>query len=237
MMTKTEVMALLEKNKNERGIENWLKMGPSKTAKLFSFGIGLSQLRKLAKKVGRDHKLAMELWKGDNYDAKIIGLLIDEPKKLTRAQAEKQVEQLHGGLLAHVFSSCDATLPKAPFAFELANTWLDSDDAIRRSCAWGLIYEFSKFKGKKAPSDAFFMQCILRIRETIQAEENMWVREAMNGALMGIGKRTKPLNRAAIKAVKAIGPVDIDYGDDNKCEPLDVMKHLTSDYLRKKFGS
>ena len=37
------------------------------------------------------------------------------------------------------------------------------------------------------------------------------------------------------KAVKAIGPVDIDYGDDNSCEPLDVMKHLTSDAMKKKF--
>jgi hypothetical protein len=51
---------------------------------------------------------------------------------------------------------------------------------------------------------------------------------------MGIGKRNKTLNQAAIRAAKAIGPVDIDYGDDNSCEPLDVLKHLTSDYLKKK---
>ena len=63
----------------------------------------------------------------------------------------------------------------------------------------------------------------------------MWVREAMAAALMGIGKRNKKLNTAAIRAAKAIGPVDIDYGDDNRCEPLDVLKHLTSDYLKKKF--
>jgi hypothetical protein len=51
---------------------------------------------------------------------------------------------------------------------------------------------------------------------------------------MGIGKRNKKLNAAAIRAVKKIGPVDIDYGDDNRCEPLDVLKHLTSDYLRNR---
>ncbi len=62
------------------------------------------------------------------------------------------------------------------------------------------------------------------------------MRESMNGALFGIGKRNRKLNQAAIKAVKAIGPTDVDYGPDNSCEPLDVMKHLTSDYLRKKFN-
>ena len=65
----------------------------------------------------------------------------------------------------------------------------------------------------------------------------MWVRETMKGALMGIGKRNRELNSAAIKAVTAMGPVDVDYGDENRCEPLDVLKHLTSDYLKSKFGT
>jgi len=83
--------------------------------------------------------------------------------------------------------------------------------------------------------DAYFLGRIDHIRDTIHGEE-MWVSEAMNGALMGIGKRNKKLNKAAIRAAKAIGPVDIDYGDDNSCEPLNVLKHLTSDYLKKKFA-
>ncbi len=115
-MTKTQVTALLKENRNERGIANWKK----KPRKLKSFGIGLTQLRKLAKQVGRDHKLAQQLWKSDIYDAKVIGLLIDDPKQLSREQAEEQVEGLQGGMFAHMFTSCDATLAKTPFAFELA---------------------------------------------------------------------------------------------------------------------
>ena len=233
-MTKTEVIALLRENKNERGIANWKTRGEKGTG-LKSFGIGLTQLRKLAKKVGRDHKLAQTLWKSDYYDAKVVGLLIDEPKKLTRDQVEAQVEGLHGGYLSHVFSSCDATLPKAPFAFEVACDWMESDDAMRRRCAYGLLYEFSKMKKVDGMSDEFLLECITDIQNSIH-DEDMWVRESMNGALMGIGKRNKKLNKAAIKAAKAIGEVDIDYGDDNSCEPLDVLKHLESDYIQKKFA-
>lgn len=235
-MTKTEVMKLLKQNRNERGIEHW-KRKAAKSTKLKSYGIGLTQLRKLSKKIGRDHKLAQQLWGSDVYDAKIVGLLIDDPKQLTREQVEEQVEDLHGGYLAHVFSSCDATLAKAPFAVDLAREWMDSQDAMRRRCAWGLMYEASKFKGKKAPDDGFLLECIDRIRDSIHDDEDMWVRESMNGALMGIGKRSKKLNQAAIQAAKAIGPVDVDYGDDNSCEPLDVLKHLTSDHVRRKLGT
>ena len=228
-MTKTQVLALLKENKNERGMAHWKKRAP-KTRKLKSFGIGLTQLRKLAKLVGRDHKLAQQLWNSDIYDAKIIGLLIDDPKQLSREQAERQVEGLQGGMLAHVFASCDATLAKTPFAFELACDWMESKDDMRRRCGYSLLYELSK-KSPKGMDDAYLLSRIDHIRHAIDGED-VWVRAAMGGALMGIGKRNRKLNQAAIRAAKAIGPID--YGDDNGCEPLDVIKHLTSDYLKKK---
>ena len=229
-MTKTKVVALLKENRNERGIAHWKK----KPRTLKSFGIGLTQLRKLAKQIGRDHKLALQLWKSDIYDAKVIGLLIDDPKQVTREQAEEQVEELNAGLLSHVFASCDATLAKTPFAFDLACEWMNSKDHVRRRCGYALLYELSK-KNVKGMDDEFLLERIDHIQESIHGEE-MWVRESMSGALMGIGKRNKKLNKAAIRAAKAIGPVDIDYGDDNSCEPVDVLKHLTSDYVKKKLA-
>ena len=72
-MTKTQVLALLKQNRNERGIANWKKR-EGEASHLKSFGIGLTQLRKMAKQVGRDHKLALQLWNSDIYDAKIVGL-------------------------------------------------------------------------------------------------------------------------------------------------------------------
>ncbi len=233
-MTKTQVLALLKENQNERGIAHWKKMGARKTGKLKSFGIGLTQLRKLAKQIGRDHKLAQLLWKSDIYDAKVLGLLIDDPKQITREQAEQQVEQLHAGMLAHVFASCDATLAKSPIAEPLSRDWIESKDNVRRRCGYTLLYELSK-KSIKTMDDAYFLDRITHIRDTIHDQE-MWVREAMNLALMGIGKRNPRLNQAAIAAVKSIGPVDIDYGPDNNCEPLNVMYHLTSEYVKRKFS-
>ena len=233
-MTKAEVLELLEENKNDRGIANWQKLGP-KAKKMKSYGLGLTQLRKLAKKIGRDHKLAQQLWKSNVYDAKVLGLLIDDPKVITKAQAETQVDQLQAGMLSHVFASCDATLAKAPFAPELAVQWADSKDDMRRRCGYLLLYELSKSKKKGGISDDQYSEYIDRIQESIHDEEN-WVRDAMTVSLMGIGKRNKKLNKEAIKAAKVIGVVEVDYGD-NGCKPLDVHKHLTSPYIKEKLGT
>jgi len=232
-MTKTEVMTLLKANRNERGVKNWEKLGVD-TGGLKSFGIGLTQLRKLAKQIGRDHKLALQLWGTNNHEAKVIGLLIDEPKKLTRKQAEEQVEGVAAGTLAHVFSSCDATLAKAPFVVDLACEWIESEDSLRRRCGYGLIYELSKNQRDKELTDEFFLDCIDRIRERFD-QEDTWVLMSMAGALMGIGKRNKKLNKASVKLARKLGSINFNDGNGN-CEPFDVVKHLTSDNLKKKLG-
>ena len=232
-MTKTEVLALLKTNTNERGLVNWNKLGAD-TGGLKSYGIGLTQLRKLAKKIGKDHKLALQLWATKNHDAKIIGLLIDEPKLITREQAEAQVEDVDAGLLSHVFSSCDAMLPKTDFSFALANDWMKNKDSVRRRCGFGLLYELSKKPKHKEMTDAYCLERIGHIDKTIEREESS-VRLSMAGALMGLGKRNKKINRAAIKVAKRLGPIDYNSGETN-CEPFDVLKHLTSDYLKEKLG-
>lgn len=232
-MTKNEVFALLEANRNERGIRNWEKMGYESTG-LTSFGIGLTQLRKLAKKVGRNHDLAHELWNSDNYDAKNIALLIDEPKKITREQAEQQVEQLNAGMLVHVYASCDATLAKVDFVVELAQDWVESKDDVRRRCGYLLLYELSKDKRKKQLDDTFFLHHVSNIQRSIH-DQGYQVAQCMQAALLGIGKRNKQLNTATIAAVKAIGPVASDPNDH--CEPTNLLKHLNSDYLKKKFAA
>ena len=163
----------------------------------------------------------------------MLATLIDEPKKMTREQAEAQVEDAHIGMLAHVSCSCDATLAKAPFARELAVDWMDSDDAMRRRCGYLLLYELGKKKGK-AYDDAFFEGYLERIRESIQGEEN-WVRDAMNLSMLSIGKRNRHLHAKTLEVAKAIGRVEVDYGD-NDCKAPDIVKNLTSEWLLEKLG-
>ncbi len=232
-MKKSEVMAQLKADKNERGIKNWNDSCAKKT-NLKSFGIGLTKLRKMAKQIGKNPKLAAELWKSSVYDAKIIALLIDDPKVMTMDQVEKQVDQLVGGYLAHVFCSCGAPLTKTPFVKEVADNWMNSKEDIRRSCGFELLHGISKLSNKKAPDDSYFAECIKHIKKSFK-DESTSTQLAMGYALIGIGGRSKKLNTAALKVAQKISPIDFD--PTGKCKPFDVVKHLTSDHIKKKLGA
>ncbi|HAV62624.1 MAG TPA: hypothetical protein DCY13_09690 [Verrucomicrobiales bacterium] len=232
-MKKTDVLKLLKANRNDRGVEHWNRLG-TQTGNLKSYGIGLTQLRKLAREIGRNHELALQLWESEVYDARVIALLIDDPKAITRELAERQVEGTGPYELGHVFSSCDAALAKTPFAVKLATRWMASEDPLRRRAGYGLLYEVSKSNKKTAPDDAFFIKRIEHIRRSFPREP-LQVRGAMGGALMGMGKRNRTLNAAALKVAREIGPIDLG-SEGGQCEPFDVVKHLTSDHLKQKLG-
>ena len=229
-MKKSEILEYLKANQDTRGIAHWNKH-KEKSGGLKSYGIGLTKLRKFSKTVGTDPKLARQLWQAKIYEMKIIALLIDDPKTMTIEQAETQVEQLQGGFLAHVFSSCDAKLAKAPFVVELADKWMKSKDPIREQCGYGLLYEISKNKKKNAPEKEYFLAHVAHIEKMYQ-KRPIATLMSMGAALMGMGKRSKELHAAALKVAVKIGPIDFD--PDGNCDPFDVVKHLTSNYIEKK---
>jgi len=231
-MTTKDVIQLLEKNKNERGIKNWEKLEVANQWK--GYGIGLTQLRKLGKQIGRNHELALELWKMPVYEAKVLGTLIDEPKKISREQAETQIEDTNFWMLSHVFCSCDGTLAKVPYVRELTMDWTEDKTEIRRRAGYLLLYELAKNKKDKALTDAFFEKYLNLIETNLQSEEN-FVRDAMNNALMRIGMRNENLHKKALAIAQKIGKVKVNYGA-NLCEAVNVIKHLTSERVLKKFS-
>lgn len=231
-MNKADILAYLKEHQDARGIAHWTE-NEQQLNGLESYGIGLTRLRKFAKRIGRDGTLARQLWRSKVHEMRILSLLIDDPKTLTMEQAETQVEDLAGGYLAHVFSSCDATLAKTPFVVELADRWVKSRDHVRKRCGYGLLSEISKDKRKTAPDESYFLAHIDRISKQ-HAKQPTAVLMSMAGALQGIGMRTRKLNKAALRVAKAIGPIDFD--PNGRCDPFDVAKQLTSPYAKKKLG-
>ena len=232
-MKKTEVLALLKSNQNQRGIENWESLGADRGG-LKSFGVGLTQLRKLAKQIGKDHDLALTLWKSKVYDAKVIALSDRRPESNDAAAGRGTGRRSRGRpalarvlilrvrhWLKHHSSSNSRTIgwpARTPCAAAADTGYYTRSPSGRRP---------------NAPDDAYFLGRIKHIRTAFDGEERL-IQTAMGGALMGIGKRNKKLNAAALKLARAIGPIQFD--DDGKCEPFEVVKHLTSDYIKEKLG-
>ena len=55
-------------------------------------GVSVPEMRKLAKEAGKDHALALDLWKTGIPDARIVAGMVGEPDKLTEQQMEDWVQ-------------------------------------------------------------------------------------------------------------------------------------------------
>ncbi len=80
-----EIIAYLHTLSNPENVAGMAKFGinPANT-----LGISLPVLSNIAKKAGRDHALAQELWTSGIHEARILAALVDEPSKVTPEQME-----------------------------------------------------------------------------------------------------------------------------------------------------
>jgi 3-methyladenine DNA glycosylase AlkD len=223
-MTKENLVKELEKHKNQKGIENWKKFNQ----KWISYGIGLTQLRAIAKDIPNDHQLSLQCWDTSIYDLKIISILIEEPLKVTRQQIESQIQESEFWMLSNVYNT--DLLGKVPFAVELIIDWVAHPNHIKRRAAYSILGVAAKTN--KSLKDIFFKNYLYIIQNDIKKEEN-FVKDAMNNALYLIGQRNFALYKKSLEIAKKIGKVEVDYGD-NSCEAIDCLKHLSNEKILKK---
>ena len=58
------------------------------------YGVKLGDIRKLAKEIKSNHGLALELWKTENFDARMLATLIVKPKELTAEALDAMVRSV-----------------------------------------------------------------------------------------------------------------------------------------------
>jgi len=76
-MNYNELLSLLKNIESPRGIAHWKKLHPDNQDD--SYGIGLSKLREIAKRINVDPDLSDRLFESNNHDLKVIASLIDDP--------------------------------------------------------------------------------------------------------------------------------------------------------------
>ncbi|HUX47714.1 MAG TPA: DNA alkylation repair protein, partial [Dehalococcoidia bacterium] len=89
MATVNEVLDELQRRARPEQLKGMAKYGIPVEQRL---GVSVPDMRKLAKEIGRDHKLALDLWKTGIAEARIVAAMIDDPTKLTEEQMEDWVK-------------------------------------------------------------------------------------------------------------------------------------------------
>ena len=180
---------------------------PKVCAKMAYFGVkvpkayGISQpvLHRLARRIGKNHELAEQLWSSGIHEARILATLIGEPDKVTSAQMEHWAREFDSWDI--VDAACCYLYAGTSAAWRQVEAWSSRQEEFVKRAAFSLAAYLS-CKDKQAP-DARFEQ-FLRVIEREAHDERNFVRKAVNWALRNIGKRSLRLNRSAIRAAERI---------------------------------
>ena len=163
------------------------------------YGVSKPRLDELARKIGRNHSLGMQLWETGNHDARILAGLVAERKLVTSKQMERWVRDFDN------WDVCDGTCCHlfvfAKPAWQKAHSWGRRKKEFEKRAGFALA-AFLACHDKKAP-DAQFKK-YLEVIEREAWDERNFVRKAVNWALRNIGKRNLALNREAIASAERI---------------------------------
>jgi 3-methyladenine DNA glycosylase AlkD len=195
-------------------------------------GVSVPEMRKIAKGIGKDHKLALELWKTGIPDARIVAGMVGDPDKLTVKQMEDWVRDFNSWDVCD--QVCMNLFDRSPMVLKKIRDWAAREEEFVKRAAFAMIASLS-VHDKKAKDEKFVS--LFPLIKNSAADERNFVKKAINWALRNIGKRNPNLNRAAIELAKEIQRMD---SRAARWIASDAIRELESDAvqqrLKKKWG-
>ena len=166
-------------------------------------GVSVPDMRRIAKELGKDHELSLELWKTGILEAKIVAAMIDEPERLTEKQMEEWVKGINSWDVCD--QVCMNLFEKTPLAWKKIHDWSEREEEFVKRTAFALIACLAWHD--KETEDGRFVKLLPVIKRGATDERN-FVKKTVNWALRNIGKRNPSLNKAAVKTAKEIQEID-----------------------------
>ena len=223
MASVKDVLDKLQSKAQPEQLQGMAKYGMTIEKRL---GVSVPDMRKLAKALGRDHRLALELWKTGIAEARIVAGMVGDPAKLTEEQMEEWVEDINSWDVCD--QVCMNLFEKSQLAWKKLVDWSDREEEFVKRTAFSLIACLA-WHDKKA-SDEKFIELLPVIVRTATDERN-FVKKAVNWALRNIGKRNTNLNEAAISTAKEIQRLD---SKAARWIAADAIRELKSEAIQSK---
>lgn len=199
-MTCQEIVSDLKKQRNPKNIAGMARFGINPRTTL---GISMPYLRSWAKRIGKNQKLALELWETDIHEARILAGLIGEPDKITAKQMDHWVAGLDSWDVCDTL--CLNLFDKTKIAYPKAKFWAKSKIEFTRRAGFALMAGLACHD--KTASNQKLMEFFPLIKK-YSIDERNFVRKAVNWALRQIGKRNKSLCLQAMKLAEEIRSID-----------------------------
>lgn len=218
-----EVIDQLKSLENEKNRQGMQRFGIHTDQAL---GISMKTLRQMARPYKKNHQMALELWKSKIHEARLLAVLIDDPKQLTEEQMEEWVRDIQSWDLCD--QACSNLFDKWPGAYEKARQWATQKEEYVKRAGFVMMAALS-VHDKKAP-DKHFTQ-FLPVIEREATDPRNFVKKAVNWSLRATGKRNNYLNHQAIELSRKLSE------SNNKTAcwiGRDALKELESQKVRQR---
>lgn len=199
-MQKEEIIRHLKSLANKAHKEGMGRFGINTETVL---GIPVPVLKQYAKTIGKDHELALALWKMQVHEAKLLAVFIADAKQVTEVLMENWVLDFNSWDICD--QCCGVLFDKTPWAFSKAVEWAGRDEEFVKRAGFVLMAELA-VHDKKASDKQFFP--FFPIMEKEAKDERNFVKKAINWALRQIGKRNKSLHKKALAVAEKIAKQD-----------------------------
>ena len=222
-MTREKVLEKLKSLAKLDQLDAMAKFGLTKDNRL---GVSIPNLRSMAKEIGKDHPLALELWDTGIPDAGMLAAMIDEPEKVSENQMEKWVQDFQSWDVCD--QVCMNLFEKTAFALKKITEWAEREEEFVKRAAFSLIACLA-WHDKEA-ADRKFLGMLPVIKRGATDERN-YVKKAVSWSLRHIGKRNPDLNRAAIHTAREIKQLD---SRAARWIASDAIRELESEAVQKR---
>ena len=207
---------------------------PKVRAKMAHFGVdvpkahGISApvLHQFAKQIGKNHRLAQQLWTTGIHEARILATLIGESEKVTAAEMDRWVPDFDSWDV--VDAACCYLYAQANPAWNKAAAWSRRREEFVKRASFSLV-AYLAYKDKTAPDVRFAR--FLRVIERESHDERNFVKKAVNWALRNIGKRNARLNREAMRTAERIR---LQGSRAARWIAADALRELKSDAVQRR---
>ncbi len=220
-----EILRKLQAKRNRKNTEGMARYGINVER---AYGVPIPVIRKMAKEIGRDHALALELWDTGVHEARILAALVDDPIRVTASQMDRWARDFDSWDLCD--QCCMNLFDKTSYAYRKASLWSARRTEFVKRAAFALMAALS-VHDKVAEDGAF--TGFLQIIEREASDERNFVKKAVNWALRQIGKRNRSLNREAIATARRLQKTE---SRSAKWIASDAIRELTSEKVQERFS-
>ena len=221
--TLTGVLAKLKDRARPDQVKKMSRFGISARGRL---GVSMPDIRKLAREIGKNHDLALELWSTGIPDARILASLLDVAREVTGEQMESWVRDFESWDVCD--QVCMNLFDRVPFAREKVFKWSRADGEFVKRAAFTLIASLA-VHDKQAPDGDFLL--FFPVLKTGANDDRNYVRKAVSWALRSIGKRNLNLNRQARSLAREIQKLE---SRAARWIAADVLWELRSDGVQQR---